>query len=254
MEGKPFVLITGASSGIGRELARGLAKKGYNVILVARRAERLEELKIELTSNYRTDVVIKAMDISLPENTQKLYDETITYKPLIVINNAGFGQYGSFEEIPPEKESEMIRLNIDSLSRLTKLFASGMERGLILNVASMAAFLPTPLMAAYAASKAFVLNYSLAANSELVQQKKPVRIKILCPGPVETEFADVARVKTAFKGITPKKCAEIAIRNLDNKKTIIIPGMLMKIARVALRIFTKKTVMAISYRYQKKKR
>jgi len=248
-----YAVITGASSGIGKEIAEQLAHKGMNLILVARRIDRLEMLKEKLESEADITVVIKSLDLSVQDNCHRLFSETKTFAPAIVVNNAGFGQVGFFENLPLEKELEMLRLNIESLHILTKLYLSEMEQGVIVNVASMAGFLPTPLMAAYSASKAYVLNFTRAVNQELKIKQRKVRVVALCPGPVETEFADVANASQSFKGMSAKRCAKITIRGIENKRTVIIPGLLMKITHVLVKLVPTKIILYFAYLIQRRK-
>ncbi len=249
-----YALVTGASSGIGRAMAKALASKGNNLILVARRNDRLQALKKEIEHICdKVDVVIACTDLSVMENCKKLVEDTKIYKPHIVINNAGFGRVGFFTEIEQDKEEEMIKLNIESLYCLTKMFVEEMDEGIILNVSSLAAFLPTPLLATYAATKAFVLNFSLAVNNELKHQKRPIKIKVLCPGPVNTEFAKVAGARQGFMEMSPERCATIAIKGLEKRKAVIIPGPLMKFARFLVWLLPQRIILAASFRLQSKK-
>lgn len=248
-----YALITGASSGIGMAIASELAKRGTNLILVARRHDRLETLKKSLEAEHHIQVIIKEYDLSQLDNCVRLHSETTELHPEIVINNAGFGQIGRFDELPLMKEQEMIDLNISSVHLLTKLYVGSMKKGVIMNVASMAGFLPTPLMATYAASKAFVVNFSRAINYELKKQKRPVSVVSLCPGPVKTEFGLVAHGRETGRGMKADRCARIAVRGLMKHRAIIIPGMQMKLVYLLLRLLPAKWVLAMSYRLQKDK-
>ncbi|MBN2504511.1 MAG: SDR family oxidoreductase [Bacilli bacterium] len=249
-----YALITGASSGIGKEIALLLAKKKMNLILVARRMNILETMKTELEMQYGIEVVVKNYDLGNIDNCVKLHNETSEFEPAIVINNAGFGQVGFFDKIPLDKEREMLRLNIESLHAMTKLYLSTMKEGVILNVASMAGFLPTPLMSAYAASKAYVLNFSRALNYELKKQKRNVRVLTLAPGPVDTEFAEVANATNSLKSLSAEKCARIAVKGIEKKKELIIPGFLMRLTHVVVKIVPTRWVLYFAYKLQKSKR
>lgn len=249
-----YAIITGASSGIGKEIAYELAKRKINVVIVARRAENLQQIKQDIESKYQVTVVPKVLDLSDLDQCRKLHEETKEYNPEIMINNAGFGRVGFFDAIPVEEELAMIDLNIKSLHLLTKLYVQSMEKGIILNVSSMAAFLPTPFMASYAATKAYVIQFSEAINCELKKQKRDLRVLTLCPGPVETEFSKVAESKMAVKGMSANKCARIAVKGMINKKRVIIPGFMMKMARFFVRFVPTKLVLNLSYRIQTRKK
>ena len=180
-------LITGASSGIGRDMARYLASKDIDLILVARRKERLEELKKEL--NVHVEIVV--LDLLEEKNLYKLYEKFENRKIDIFINNAGFGLFGNFDKTDLTRELEMIQLNVVAYHVLTKLFLQKFERddeGYILNVCSSAGFLAGPRLATYYATKNYVLKLTMAIYQELRDEKSPVVISAFCPGPVYTEF------------------------------------------------------------------
>lgn len=192
-------LITGASSGIGRDVARELSKKGYDLILVARDENKLQQLKQELTTN----IEIVSLDLSNVENCKELYEK---HKDIdILINNAGFGDCGKFWETDLDKEIQMIQTNIIAYHVLTKLYLKNMKEkdsGIILNVASIAGFMPGPLMATYYATKNYVVKLSESIREELRKDKSKVQISILCPGPVNTNFNKVANVEFDLKGLS----------------------------------------------------
>ncbi len=245
-------LITGASSGIGKDIARVLSKMGYDLILVARRRDRLEELKNELKVN----VEIICADVSSKENCFEIYEKVKGQDIDILINNAGFGIFGPFLKIDIEKELNMIDVNIKAVDILTKLFLADFkkkDKGYILNVASSAAFLPGPLLSSYYASKAYVLRLTEAVYEELRREKSKVYIGALCPGPVDTEFNNVANVKFALKGLTSEYVAKYAVKKMFKKKLIIVPGFIMKCARVASKIIPEKLLLKIAYNQQRKK-
>lgn len=245
-------LITGASSGIGRDMAINLASRGIDLILVARRKERLEELKTELKVN----VEVIPLDISIKENCYSLYEQVKDKNIDILINNAGFGVYGKFDESDLEKEINMIELNITALHILTKLFLKDFKKrnsGYILNVASSAAFSAGPLLSSYYGTKNYVYRLTEAIYEELRRDKSNVYVGVLCPGPVDTEFNDVANVKFAAKSLTSKYVAEYAIKNMFKRKLIIIPGIIMKIARFFQKVMPEKIVTRVCYNIQKNK-
>lgn len=243
-------LITGASSGIGRDMARELSKKGYDLVLVARDLEKLNEVKKEL----KTKIEIVCMDISDVDNCKKLYEQ---YKDIdILINNAGFGDCGYFSKTNLEKEISMINTNIVAYHVLTKLYLQTMKQknsGKILNVASIAGFMPGPLMATYYATKNYVVRLSEAIREELNKQKSKVQISILCPGPVDTNFNKVADVEFALKGLSSEYVAKYGIKKFLKGKFYIIPGWKIKLAKIGCKIAPTNIVSKISYNMQKRK-
>ena len=243
-------LITGASSGIGRDMARELSKKGYDLVLVARDLEKLNEVKQEL----ETKIEIVCMDISNVDNCKKLYEQ---YKDIdILINNAGFGDCGYFYKTNLEKEISMINTNIVAYHVLTKLYLQDMKQknsGKILNVASIAGFMPGPLMATYYATKNYVVRLSEAIREELNKQKSKVQISILCPGPVDTNFNKVADVEFALKGLSSEYVAQYGIKKFLKGKFYIIPGWKIKLAKIGCKIAPTNIVSKISYNMQKRK-
>ncbi len=246
-------LITGASSGIGRDMAKILSNMGYDLILVARRKNRLEELKEVL----HTNVTIIPLDISSTYNCAKLYEKVKNEDIEIVINNAGFGLYGEFTKTNVDQELDMIDLNMKATHLLTKLFLTDFKkknRGYILNVASMASFMPGPMMATYYASKAYVRSLTEAINYELQKANSNVYVGVLCPGPVKTEFNKVANVKFSIKGLNSMDVAEYAITKMFKRKTVIIPGMSMKLSRFFLRFLSDKTLSKMAYNTQTKRK
>jgi hypothetical protein len=245
-------LITGASSGIGADMARVLSDMGVDLILVARRKTRLAKLKSEL----KTDVEVIPMDISSTFNCMDLYNQVKDKNIDILINNAGFGIFGEFSETSLDKELDLIDTNIKGVHILTKLFLNDftkLNRGYILNVASSAAFQAGPLMSSYYASKAYVLRLSEAIYEELRQIKSNVGISILCPGPVETEFNKVAKVHFSIKSLESRVVAEYAIKQMFKKKLVIIPGVGMKFAYYGTKFAPRKLLLKIDYRIQTKK-
>ena len=240
------ILITGASSGIGRDMARILSEQGHDLILVARRKKKLEDLKKQLNTN----VEIISMDLGSTFNCMKLYNK-VKGNVDVLINNAGFGLFGSFTETNLEKELDMIDLNIKSIHILTKLFLKEFKErnsGYILNVASSAGFMPGPLMATYYSTKAYVLHFTEAIYQELKEQNSKVHISCLCPGPVHTEFNKVANVEFNIKGLDSYDVASYAIKKMFQGKLIIIPSLKMKLACSLSRITPTKLLLKITYR------
>ncbi|MBR5155224.1 MAG: SDR family oxidoreductase [Clostridia bacterium] len=246
------VLITGASSGIGRDMARTLHQMGHDLILVARRRDMLLELKDELGGKPR----IISLDLSDEKNCFELCEELKDQNIDILINNAGFGVFGEFSQTPLRRELEMIDLNIRALHILTKKFLADFEQknsGYILNVASSAAFLPGPLLSGYYATKAYVQRLTLAISEELRRKKSNVYIGALCPGPVDTEFNKTAGVSFNLKSLPSKKVAEYGIRKMFRRKLIIIPGLTIRLGVFFQRFIPTKLLLKISYNIQKSK-
>ncbi|HOW37727.1 MAG TPA: SDR family oxidoreductase [Bacillota bacterium] len=248
-----YALITGASSGIGKAMAEQLAKRKINLILNSRRQPELDRIKTDLQSRYQVAVEVIAADLSVASECHRLYRECLPFAPEIVVNNAGFGLIGLFADLALEDELRMIRLNIDGLHILTKLFVGSMNQGVILNVASMAGFIPSPRLAAYAATKAYVFSFSRAVDYELRKGKKAIRVLSLCPGPVDTNFSAAAGGTIGLKGLSADRCAAIAVRGLMRRRPTIIPGWGMKLLRFFLRFVPLGLVLPISFSIQKKK-
>ena len=252
---KKLALVTGASSGIGRDMARDLASRGYNLILVSRDKKRLEELKKEF---HNIEVTVIAMDLANHENCKKLHEDVKNKfgNIDILINNAGFGEFGFFTETNLDKEISLINTNITAVHILTKLFLKDMvqvNKGNILNVSSIAGFLPGPLMSAYYSSKSYVLRLSQSIREELKKQKSNVKISVLCPGPVNTNFNNVAGVKFGLPAFTSEHVAKYTIKRILNNKFLIIPGLTIKLAAFASKITPSVILSKIVYISQKRK-
>lgn len=253
-----IALVTGASSGIGRDMARYLNDLGYDLIITARNKEKLEELKKELNQKNDRNVEIIVKDLSKTEECKALYRQVKeTYKNIdILINNAGFGLCGRFVETNLETELDMIDTNVKAIHILTKLFLKDMvERGQgrILNVSSIAGFMPGPLMATYYGTKNYVLRMSQAIREELNRDKSKVKISVLCPGPVNTNFNQVANVRFALKGLTSEYVAKYAIDKMLKNKAVITVGLKIKIARVLSKISPDTIVAKVCYHMQRRK-
>lgn len=243
-------LITGASSGMGRDMAKILSQKGYDLILVARDEKKLEEVKKQL----KTETKIVVMDISKEENCKKIYEENKDID--ILINNAGFGDCGHFEETSLDKDIQMIHTNIIAYHILTKLYLKEMikkDSGKILNVASIAGFMPGSLMTTYYSTKNYVVRFSESIREELRRKKSKVQISILCPGPVDTNFNKVADVEFALKGLSSEYVAKYAINKFFKGKFYIVPGWKIKLARIGAKLAPASFVAKISYNMQKRK-
>ncbi|MBR5587040.1 MAG: SDR family oxidoreductase [Clostridia bacterium] len=235
-------LITGASSGIGMEIAKVLDGMGIETVLVARREDRLRELAQKLQN--KTEII--AMDLSIPGATEELFEKVPEID--ILVNNAGFGVYGKFDITDLEREKELIALNITALHSLTKLYLprfKAKNKGYILNVASIAAFLVGPIFSSYYASKAYVLRLSQAIHRELKKDKSAVKISCLCPGPVVTEFNQVAGVNFGPLGMRADKVAKIAVNGMFKGKQVVVPGGLIKCCRFFAKILPESLTTAV---------
>ncbi|NLK37268.1 MAG: SDR family oxidoreductase [Epulopiscium sp.] len=247
-----IALITGATSGIGRDMAVILSRQGYDLILASRNTAKMKQLQKRL----KTSVEIVTVDLSKEEDCRRLYD-TVKEKEIdLLINNAGFGVFGKFHETSLEKELNMIDLNIRAVHMLTKLFLQDFRkrnRGTILNVSSSASFFPGPLLASYYATKAYVLRLSLAIYEELRREGSNVQISVLCPGPVDTGFNERANVRFSLKGMNSRKVAAYALKKMQEGKLVIIPGFTMQAAYYGRRVIPLKLLLKGTYHMQKKK-
>lgn len=247
------VLITGASSGIGRDIARIYSQKGYNLVLVARSEENLNKLKTEL-KNDKSNIEIISMDLSVKENCIELHKRVKDVD--ILINNAGFGDCGNFTKTDLEKEINMIKTNIIAYHILMKLYLKDMKeknRGKILNVASIAGFMPGPLMSTYYATKAYIVRLSEGIREELKKEKSNVKISILCPGPVATNFNKVANVKFYLREANSMNVAKYAVKKLEKGKFYIVPGIDIKISKFGVKIVPAPLISKIVYKIQRRK-
>ena len=234
-------LVTGASGGIGRDMARMLSAIGYDLIAVARSRDKLEALKQELN----TEVQVLPLDLSREQACFDLYNQVKDQNIDVLINNAGYGMYGRFYDTDLEQELNMLRLNIQAVHILTKLF--------LRDVSSSAAFFAGPLMSSYYASKAYVFRLTEAVYEELRREKSDVSISVLCPGPVDTGFNDRAGVKFSVKGLSSCEVAAYALRKMFQKKLLIVPGALMKAAKFTGRLAPEKLMLRCSYHMQNRK-
>ncbi|MDO5123430.1 MAG: SDR family oxidoreductase [Eubacteriales bacterium] len=246
-------LITGASSGIGREMAKELASRGWDLIIVARRTAKLEQLKAELTS---VNVKCISCDVSKEEECLRLYEETKDDNIDMLINNAGFGAFGYFDEVPLERDLSLVDTNIRAVHILTKLYLRDFvkrDSGYILNTGSIAGFMIGPLLSSYYSSKHYVVTLTEAIYEELRRKKSNVKVSVLCPGPVDTEFNDVAKVKFAIKGHTAEYVAKYAVKKALKGKLLIIPGVLTRLGIFGARFLPRKLLSRLLYRVQKLK-
>ena len=245
-------LITGASSGIGREMAYYLASLNYDLILVARREDRLKEIK----EKVKTNVKIIPLDLEKEENVFKLYNLTKKENIDMLINNAGFGLFGFTDKTDLKREIEMINLNVKALHILTKLFLVDFvkrDSGYILNVGSSAGFLAGPKLNTYYSTKNYVVKFTMAIYEELRHQSSNVHVSVLCPGPVNTEFNKVAGGHFNVESEQAKKVAKLAVDKTLKKKLIIVPGIGVKLALFLNRFLPYKLSMKFVYMVQDRK-
>ncbi len=248
-----IALITGASSGIGRDMAIYLSELGFDLIITARDRKKLQELK----SSLKTNVKIIAADLSRPENAVKLYKACRDIDIDILINNAGLGVVGEFENTSLEKEIELINVNITALHILTKMFYRKFKKrnyGKILNVSSSAGFYPGPLMAAYYASKNYVLNLSQAIRREIKESGSNLTISVLCPGPVATQFNVRAGVTNSFTPTDSESVARYAIDEMLKGRFYIIPTLKMKLVLLGSSFIPADIKSGMVYKIQKNKK
>ena len=247
-------LVTGASSGIGRDIVRELAKRNIDLIIVARDIENLNIVKDSI-KNVNVEVIAK--DLSKEENCIELYEQVKNQDIGILVNNAGFGTFGEFTKTPLEKELNMIRTNVIAVHILTKLFLQDMEKknkGYILNVASSAGFMPGPLMAGYYSTKAYVLRLTQALKEELKRKNVNVKLSVLCPGPVNTNFNNVANVKFKAKALSSKYVARYTVNKMLKGKFCIVPGFQIKAVRFFSKIIPDSLMAKMAYNVQVGKR
>jgi uncharacterized protein len=247
-------LITGASGGIGCELAKLFAKDHHNLVLVARNAPKLTQVADELQRQFGITVTTVAVDLTEPTAPQSLFAQLQSAGVAvdILVNNAGYGRYGEFADIPLEESLGQIQLNVTALTELTKLFLGPMlERrsGKIMNVASTAGFQPGPLMAVYYATKAYVISFSEAIANELAD--KGITVTCLCPGATETGFAgragnDATRLFKNLRPMDAKAVARAGYRGLLKGKTLVIPGFRNWLVAESIRVSPRKMATAVS--------
>ncbi len=248
-------LITGASSGIGKEMAIYLSSLGWDLVLVSRNKEKLEEL----SSRLKTKVKLVVIDLSSEKGAKDLYMITKNENIDFLINNAGFGLFGDYKDVSLSTELDMIDLNIKTVHILTRMFLKDMEKrnsGYILNVASSAGLLRGgPLMSTYYATKGYVVDFTLATYEELRRNKSKVGISVLCPGPVKTNFNNVAGVKFNLSSLDAKYVARYAIDEvLKKRKLVIVPGFKVRMGIFFSRFLSIKRLLKTTYNIQRRKK
>lgn len=258
------VLLTGITSGIGKALAHQFAQHGYDLIGVARNRDKLEEVSEELKDQYGVEVFTIRKDLAHDGAAQEVYDEVKqTGRTVnILVNDAGVGQWGNFVDVPMEKYSELIHLNIVALTHLSRLYLSEMverNEGKVLNLGSIGGFEPGPLMAVYNATKSYIVSLSEALATELEEMESEVTVTCLCPGPTDTNFFSRADMENTMvvnnKDITmqtPEKVAEGAYDALMDGERIFIPGGMNKVTTFIRRVIPKSTQSKLQLQYYEK--
>lgn len=250
-------LITGASAGIGAEIARELAERGHGVTLVARRKDRLDALAEELAARHGIKADTVACDLSSAAARGRML-KTVKGRVRdveVLVNNAGFGTGGLFQELDAETELSMVRTNVEAVVHLCTAFVPGMVergRGAILNVASLAAFMPVPRQATYGATKAFVLSFSDAVSADL--HGTGVSVTSLCPGPVPTEFGEVADIDEKLMDIpgvsvSPADTAAAAVEGMEKGRRVVLPGAATKASALAGRLTPRFVALEVMRRF-----
>ncbi|MCD7807233.1 MAG: SDR family oxidoreductase [Lachnospiraceae bacterium] len=246
-------VITGATSGIGREFALAFARKGYRLVLTGRREKRLKELADSLQVPCR----VWTADLSVEEECHDFLARLSNIRVDVFINNAGFGVCGSFTDTELSKEISLIDVNVRAMHILFKGMLQKMEKqghGTILNVGSAAGLLPAgPHMAAYYASKSYVVSLTRAVARELKEIKSPIYVAVLCPGPVDTEFNARANVVFAMKGISAGYCVREAFRGMKKRQTVIIPSPIVRIGTLGQRLLPSSALIPLISAQQRRK-
>lgn len=244
-------LITGASSGLGEEFAYQLSEAGYDLILVARRKTHLQNIKKKIKTNCE----IIPLDLTDQDNIEELYNELENVDIDLVINNAGCGLLGEFKDISLDDDYNMINLNVKAVHYLTKKFYKKftiLNKGTIINVSSTAGFMYGPLFSTYYASKNYVNALTSAIYEENIRNKSNVKIKLLCPGPMNTEFNDKAHGKFK-KASKPSNIVSYTLKRLNKDRLYIIPGFTNKLCVFSGKVLPKTLLLRINYNIQKKK-
>lgn len=245
-------LITGATSGIGKKIAENLSGRGWELILTGRNKAVLEEMQERLG---RCEII--TADLSRKSEVYKVYEFCRGKNVDMLVNNAGFGIFGRFSETDLDRELEMLSVNITAVHMLMKLFLRDFrerDKGIILNVASSAAYLTGPLMSSYYASKSYVLKLSAAVAEELRREGSRVKISVLCPGPVDTEFNNRAGVSFSMKPISADYAAECGIKAALSGKLIAVPGLIIRLGTIGAKMLPHKLTARLVYRMQERKK
>jgi short-subunit dehydrogenase len=255
---RPVALVTGASGGIGLELARLCAKGGYDLVLVARNDKKLDEITKYLAGMYQIRVERVMADLADPDTPAAIVEhvDRLGMEIDVLVNNAGFGDWGLFGRADLARQLSMIQVNVTALTQLTRLLLPGMvrrHRGRILNIGSTAGFAPGPLMAVYYATKAYVISFSEAIGNEL--RGTGVTVTVLCPGPTRTGFADRAGMQDSNMFQSPnvmsaERVAAAGYRGMLRGRAIVIPGLANKLLVQSIRIAPRRLLRAITRWFQ----
>ncbi len=243
-------LITGAGSGMGKDMAIILAEKGYDVVLVSRDEEKLKQTAKCIPTNAE----IIPLDLSSRKNCMELYSKVRDID--VLVNNAGYGLYGEFDSTSLKDEMNMLDLNVSAVHILTKLYLKDFlkrNKGYILNVASLASFGVGPLMSTYYATKAYVYSLSMAVHEELRVKRSKVGVSVFCPGPVDTGFNKRAGVKFTLRPLESRYAAQRAIKGMFRRKAVIFPSFENRLTAFFCRFMPMKLVPKVCYKIQKKK-
>lgn len=246
-----IALVTGASSGLGIEFSKLLAKNGFDLILCARRENRLKIIKKLLEKKYNVKVEYFVTDLSNLSELEDFANKCFNKKIHILINNAGFGVLGNFWEIDRKEHIDLINTNITALTYLCHTYINTQNSGYILNVASIAGFMPGPLLSAYYASKAYVLNLSNSINEELKHSNKDISVTAICPGSMNTEFFTRAGASKMFTTSNPHSCAKIALTYTFNKRPIAFSDPIMHIASFFVKFLPRTIITKATYIVQR---
>lgn len=245
-------LVTGATSGIGKKIAENLSGRGWELILTGRNKAVLEEMQEQLG---KCEII--TADLSKKSEVFKVYEFCRGKNVDMLVNNAGFGVFGRFSETDLDRELEMLSVNITAVHMLMKLFLRDFrerDKGIILNVASSAAYLTGPLMSSYYASKSYVLKLSAAVSEELRREGSKVKISVLCPGPVDTEFNNRAGVSFSMKPISADYAAECGIKAALSGKLIAVPGFIIRLGTIGAKMLPHKLIARLVYGMQERKK
>lgn len=246
-------LVTGATSGIGRSIAFNLHRRGWDLILTGRNTDELKKLQ----RRFGEGTEIIAADLADRKEVMKVYNFCRSMEIDMLVNNAGYGIFGKFDETDLDDELNMINVNITALHILTKLFLrdfKAKDSGIILNVASSAGFMTGPLLSSYYASKNYVVRLSFAIAEELRRDKSNVSVTVLCPGPVNTNFNDRAGVSFSIKPISPQYAAEFALKKAFRRRLLAIPGLSVHAGVIAAKFAPERILAAVTYNIQHSKK
>jgi len=247
----PFAVITGASRGIGAEYARALASQGYDLLLIGRDKNRLETLRQELQGEYQREIWVESLDLSQPHAAKRLHELAQSFRSevSILINNAGFGWYGDFADMPLARIQDMLQLHMNTIVESTRLFLPDMlvrKQGAIIIVASVAGFFPIPYMTEYAATKAFLIAFSEGLARET--QNQGVTIQVCCPGFTNTDFHQTAghQPKHVLFAQSPQQVVQTSLHALQSKRTLVTIGWQGRLAHWLSKIIPHPIVIAIA--------